>query len=221
MNATPITVLLVDDHAVVRDGLRGVLGEAGVQVVGEAADGLEAVRQVEITHPQVVLMDITMPCLNGIEAARQIKAIPGSAAVVFLTMHESEQYFLEALRCGAEGYVPKSAPASDVLDAVRSAADGRVYIHPSVARFLLQTFLRGSPREPNGADPYQTLTSREREVLSMVASGLTNGEIGERLFLSPNTVHRHRTSLMQKLGLHDKLELLRFCIKRGLVDPAG
>jgi two-component system, NarL family, response regulator NreC len=221
MSSTAVTVLLVDDHAVVRDGLRGVLDGAGITVVGEASDGLEAVRQVEATHPQVVLMDISMPCLNGLEAARQIKAGPSSAAVVFLTMHESEQYFLEALRCGAEGYVPKSAPAADVVDAVRSAAEGRVYIHPSVGRFLLQSFLRGSQREPNDADPYRSLTAREREVLSLVASGLTNGEIGERLFLSPNTVHRHRTSLMQKLGLHDKLELLRFCIKRGLIDPTS
>lgn len=217
----PLTVLLVDDHAVVRDGLRGVLNEAGVEVVGEAGDGIEAVRQVEITHPRVVLMDITMPALNGLEAARQIKVGTPGTAVVFLTMHESEQYFLEALRCGAEGYVPKSAPACDVLDAVRSAADGHVYIHPSVARFLLQSFLRGVPREKNGHDSYESLTSREREVLSLIATGLSNGDIAEKLFLSPNTVHRHRTSLMQKLGLHDRLELLRFCIKRGLVDPTA
>jgi two-component system response regulator NreC len=221
MATTALKVLLADDHAVVRDGLRGVLGEAGVEVVGEAADGLEAVRQVELTHPQVVLMDITMPVLNGLEATRQIKDSCPGTAVVFLTMHESEQYFLEALRCGAEGYVPKSASASDVLDAVRSAAEGRVYIHPSVARFLLQNFLRGATREPNGGDPYETLTAREREVLNLIANGLSNGEIAERLFLSPNTVHRHRTSLMQKLGLHDRLELLRFCIKRGLVDATA
>jgi DNA-binding NarL/FixJ family response regulator len=221
MASTPVTVLLADDHAVVRDGLRGVLGEAGLEVVGEAADGVEAVRQVEITHPRVVLMDITMPALNGLEAARQIKGGSPGTAVVFLTMHENEQYFLEALRCGAEGYVPKSAPATDVLDAVRSAADGQVYIHPSVARFLLQSFLRGGPAETNANDPYETLTAREREVLSLIANGLSNAEIAERLFLSPNTVHRHRTRQMQQLGLHDRLELLRFCIKRGLVDPTS
>lgn len=223
MASSALTVLLADDHAVVRDGLRSVLSEAGVEVVGEAADGVEAIRQVEIRHPRVVLMDITMPVLNGLEAARQIKDGTSGTAVVFLTMHESEQYFLEALRCGAEGYVPKSAPASDLLEAVRSAADGRVYIHPSVARFLLQSFLRGNAaREMNcGNDPYETLTAREREVLSLIANGLSTGGIAEKLFLSPNTVHRHRTSLMQKLGLHDRLEILKFCIKRGLVDPAS
>jgi two-component system response regulator NreC len=222
MSTLGVTVLIADDHAVVRDGLRGVLSEGGIDVVGEACDGIEAVRQSEITHPQVVLMDISMPGLNGLDAARQIKCERPGTAVVFLTMHESDQYFLEALRCGAEGYVPKSAPAADVLEAVRSAAEGKVYIHPSVARFLLQTFLRsGAAPEGSPSDPYEMLTAREREVLGLVASGLTTAEIAERLYLSPNTVHRHRTSLMQKLGLHDRLELLRFCIKRGLVDATS
>lgn len=213
-----ITVLLADDHGVVREGLRRLLEESeDIRVVGEAGDGLEAVRQTELLHPQVVLMDIAMPALNGLEATRQIKDRDPSVAVVFLTMHESEEYFLEALQCRAEGYVPKSAPASEVIEAVQCAARGEVYLHPSVTRFLLQSYLsrttRGEPR-----DPYDSLTSREREVLRLVASGLTTQEIADRLFLSPNTVHRHRTSLMQKLGLHDRLDLLRYCIRRGLVD---
>lgn len=214
------TVLIVDDHAVVRDGLRYLLGAVdGVRVIGEAADGIDAVEQVERLRPRVVLMDISMSGLNGLDAARQVKATHPETAVVFLTMHESEQYFLEALRCGAEGYVPKSAPAADVADAVRSAAEGRVYIHPSVARFLLQNFLRAEHQDGNSEDPYSSLTAREREVLSLIAGGMTTPEIATRLTLSPNTVHRHRVSLMQKLGLHDRMEILRYCIRRGLVDP--
>lgn len=213
-----IDVLLAEDHAVVREGLRHLLAETeDMQVVGEAKDGLEAVQQAEHLSPQVVLMDISMPGLNGIEATRQIKARSSATAVVFLTMHENEEYFLEALRCGAEGYVPKSAPAAEVIEAIRCAAKGQVYLHPSVTRFLLQSFLNGaSPDDPS--DPYHTLTDREREVLTLIAHGMTTQEMADRLFLSPNTVHRHRTSLMQKLGLHNRLELLRYCIRRGLID---
>jgi two-component system response regulator NreC len=215
-----ITVLLADDHAVVREGLRRLLDEsgAGIEVIGEATGGLEAMQQIDALHPQVVLMDIAMPTLNGLEAARQVKARHPTVAVVFLTMHESEEYFLEALRCGADGYIPKSAPSTEVIDAIQSAARGEVYLHSSVTRFLLKNFLN-RPTTDDAGDPYQSLTSREREILALVGNGLTNQEIGERLVLSPNTVHRHRTSMMQKLGLHNRLELLRYCIRRGLVDP--
>jgi DNA-binding NarL/FixJ family response regulator len=214
----PIDVLLADDHAVVRDGLRSLLEEIeDIRIVGEAANGLEAVEKAERLGPDVVLMDITMPALNGLEAARQIKARSGRVAVVFLTMHESEQYFLEAVRCGVEGYVPKSAPSEEVVDAIRSAAKGQIYIHPSVAHFLLRSFVRGHAAE-DLQDPYASLTAREREILSLIGNGLKTGEMAERLCISPNTVHRHRTALMQKLGLHDRMELLRYCIRRGLVD---
>ncbi len=214
-----IQVLIADDHSVVREGLRRVLEDTeDIRVVGEARDGVEAVHQAERLRPQVILMDIAMPNLSGMDATRDIKAGYPDVAVVFLTMHESEQYFLEALRSGAEGYVPKSALAEDVVDAIRSAARGQVYLHPSVARFVLQGFLQLGTRVETD-DPYHALTPREQEVLTLVASGLTNREIATRLVLSPNTVHRHRQSLMQKLGLHDRMDLLRYCIRRGLVDP--
>jgi DNA-binding NarL/FixJ family response regulator len=215
-----VSIVLADDHAMVRDGLRRVLEEDGeIEVVGEASDGVEAVNLVERLQPTVVLMDISMPGLSGLAATRQIKAQSPSTSVVFLTMHESEQYFLEALRCGAEGYVPKSAPASDVVDAVHVTARGQVYLHPSVARFLLRSFVESST-ESTPTDGYASLTPREREVLNLVASGLTNQEMATRLTLSENTVHRHRTSLMQKLGLHSRLEVLRYCMQRGLLATA-
>lgn len=216
-----ITVLLADDHAVVREGLRHLLEDAAadIEVIGEAASGLEAIQQTEALHPRVVLMDIAMPAINGLEAAHQLKTRNPSVAVVFLTMHESAEYFLEALRGGADGYIPKSAPSTEVIEAIQSAARGEVYLHASVMRFLLQSFLN-RPTPDDASDPYQSLTPREREILSLVANGLTNQEIGERLVLSPNTVHRHRTSVMQKLGLHNRFDLLRYCIRRGLVDPS-
>jgi DNA-binding NarL/FixJ family response regulator len=214
-----IRVVLADDHAIVRDGLRRILQETGdIEVVGEAGDGQEAVALAERLLPHVMLMDISMPALNGMQATRSIKARSPRVAVVFLSMHESEQYFLEALRCGAAGYVPKSAPASDVVDAVRAAAAGQVYLHPSVARFLLHAFLvSGTPSEPGG-QAYAGLTPRERETLGLVAAGMTNQEIAVQLDLSPNTVHRHRTNLMHKLGLHDRLEVLRYCVQWGLTS---
>ena len=214
-----ISVLLADDHAVVREGIRHVLeGSASdIKVVGEATNGQEAIEQTGALAPQVVLMDIAMPTLNGLEATRRLKAKYPSVGVVFLTMYESEEYFLEALRCGAEGYVPKSAPSGEVIEAIENAARGEVYLHSSIARFLLRNVLnRLGSGEP--ADPYQSLTNRERQILTLAANGLTNQDIADQLVLSPNTVHRHRTSLMQKLGLHSRLDLLRYCIRRGLVD---
>ena|SRR5579883_3115697 len=210
-------ILIADDHPLFRDGLRSRLEARGIEVVGEATDGLDAIRQVERLQPRVVLMDIAMPSLSGLEAARRLKASFPEVAVVFLTMHESEEYFLEALRCGAEGYVPKSAPSSEVIDAIQSAARGDVYLHPSVTRFPLQGFLQ-RPTADN-VDLYDNLTPRERDILTLVAQGLTNQAIAEQMMLSPNTVHRHRTSLMQKLGFHNRLDLLRYCIRKGLVDP--
>jgi two-component system response regulator NreC len=213
-----ISVLLADDHGVVREGLRRYLEDADdIQVTGEAADGLEAIEKAQTLHPQVILMDIAMPILGGLEATREIKRTTPHVAVVFLTMHESEEYFLEALRSGANGYVPKSAPAAEVVEAVRCAARGQVYLHPSVTRFLLQGYL-GRNVADDTQDSYQALTPREREVLSMVVNGLTTHDIASRLFLSPNTVHRHRNNLMQKLELHDRLDLLRYCLRRGLID---
>lgn len=215
-----ITIVLADDHAVVRDGIRHVLEDEApeLEVIGEASDGLETLRLAETLKPRVMLIDIAMPEMNGLEVGREIKRRYPAVAVVFLTMYDSEEYFLEALRCGAEGYIPKSAPTSDVISAIRCAAHGEVYLHASVTRFLLKTVL-SDVKAKKLDDPYESLTAREREILAMIANGLSNQEIGEELDLSPNTVHRHRNSLMQKLGLHSRFDLLWYCVRRGLVSP--
>ncbi|MBI4493689.1 MAG: response regulator transcription factor [Chloroflexi bacterium] len=214
-----ITVLLADDGQVVRAGLRRLLEQAqDVQVIGEATDRWEVVRQTDLLRPHVVLLGIAMPVHDRMEAARQVKEQHPSTGVVLLMMHESEAYLLDSLRCGAEGYVPVSAPAAEVIEAIRRAARGEVYLNPSAARFLLQNLLKSTTRE-EVRDVYERLSKREREVLVLVGQGLTSRQIAERLRLSPSTVHRHRSTLMRKLGLHDRLGLLRFCIRRGLVDP--
>jgi two-component system response regulator NreC len=216
-----IRVLLVDDHAVVRTGLKLVLeSEGDIEVIGEARDGFEAIEKARELAPDVVLMDITMPRLNGLEAARQIRKESPQIAVLFLTMHQSEEYFFQALKVGGAGYIPKSAQDTEVLLAVRSVKAGHTYLHPSVAQMLVSDYLE-RVRGGGAMDPYESLTDREKEVLHLIAAGYTNREIAERLHLSVNTVHNHRTSIMEKLGLHNRMELLKYAIRKGLVSEEG
>ena len=211
-------LLLVDDHHVVRSGLKLLLqGEDDLAVIGEAVDGLEAVEKARALSPDVILMDITMPKLSGLEATRQIRQDDSRVGILILTMHEREEFFLQALRVGATGYIPKSALDTEMLEAVRVVAGGQVYIHHSVAKGLVDDYL-GMARSAGTDDPYEKLTNREREVLQFIASGHTNREIAETLHLSVNTVHNHRTSIMTKLGLHNRMDLLRFAVRRGLIS---
>lgn len=213
-----IRLLLVDDHDVVRSGIRALLdAQADMIVVGEAANGREAIDLVVELNPDVVLMDITMPEMNGMEATRQMKLCCGDAAVLALTIHEGREYFFEMLSAGASGYVPKSAAAEELMIAIRAVARGEVYLHSSVAQLLLQDHLRRSPGVELDS-PIGYLTDREREVLTLVAEGLLNREIGEVLGISPKTVARHRENIMQKLGLHSRTELVKYAIRIGLID---
>lgn len=213
-----IRLLLVDDHDVVRSGIRALLdAQADMIVVGEAANGREAIDLVIELNPDVVLMDITMPEMNGMEATRQMKLCCGDAAVLALTIHEGREYFFEMLSAGASGYVPKSAAAEELMIAIRAVARGEVYLHSSVAQLLLQDHLRRSPGVELDS-PIGYLTDREREVLTLVAEGLLNREIGEVLGISPKTVARHRENIMQKLGLHSRTELVKYAIRIGLID---
>jgi two-component system, NarL family, response regulator NreC len=215
---SPVRVLLVDDHAVVRAGLRMLLSaDPDLLIVGEAEDGAQGMRMARDLAPDVVLMDISMPDMNGIEATRRIKELCPDVAVLALTMHEDDQYFFEMLAAGASGYVPKRAAPNDLIAAIHAVRSGGVFLFPSVARLLVtdyrQRVERGAP-----AGAFDILTDREREVLASIAQGLSNQEIAEKLVISIKTVNRHRENIMAKLNLHSRVELVRYAIEKGLID---
>ncbi|MBM3151543.1 MAG: response regulator transcription factor [Chloroflexi bacterium] len=212
-----IRLLLVDDHAVVRSGLRMLLGnESDVDIIGEAGTGQEALAAVRQDRPQVVLMDIGLPDMSGIEATKVIKDQFPQTAVVALTIHEDEEYFFRMLEAGASGYVPKRAAPGELLTAIRTAAAGEVYLYPSMAKLLVRDYL--SQERPAGAKGSGSdLTEREEQVLACLAEGDTNEAIAEALVISPKTVARHRENLMHKLNLHSRAELVRYAIRRGII----
>jgi len=214
-----IRLLLVDDHEVVRRGLRMLLeNEVDLNIVGEASTGEEAMKMVETLKPDVVIMDITLPDVSGIDATRRIKnAYPG-VAVVALTIHEDQQYFFEMLQVGASGYVPKRAAPDDLITAIRATHRGEMYIYPSLAKLLVGDFLARSGEEGT-KEAMNGLTPREGEVLSLLADGKTNDEIANLLSISVHTVARHRENLMGKLGLHSRSELVKYAIRKGLIKP--
>jgi two-component system response regulator NreC len=212
-------LLLVDDHAVVRSGLRMLLEPASdFEIVGEAASGREAIEAVATVRPDIVLMDIGLPDLSGIEAAAEIKRLHPETAIVALTIHEDEAYFFKMLAAGASGYVPKRAAPEELLTALRAAAAGEVYLYPSLARLLVNDYLAQEP----GGRPEQAidgLTDREQEVLAHLADGASNAEIAETLSISPKTVARHRENIMRKLGMHSRTELVKYAIRKGIIEP--
>jgi DNA-binding NarL/FixJ family response regulator len=227
-----VRVVLADDHAIMRDGLRALLELPGdITVIGEARTGREAVEEAERLHPDVVLMDITMPELDGIEACRRISVHAPEVRVLFLTMHEADEYLFRALHAGAAGYVIKRTAAADLLAAVRAVAHGESFLSPSVARALVSEYTSRGQRQtaadaqrdegddlPRG-DAYDSLSGREREVLQLVAEGYTNAEIADQLHLSVKTVQSHRAAVMEKLELRDVTHLVRYAVRKGLVDP--
>lgn len=185
-------------------------------VIGEAEDGEAAVRLAQALLPDVVVMDISMPKLNGVEATRQIKALLPDMHVLILTMHEDESYIFQLLQLGASGYVLKRAAATDLVDAVRAAARGEAFLFPAVARSLVQDYLESLRGGKSGR--YDGLTEREREVLVLIADGLTNVKISEKLSISVKTVQTHRTHIMEKLDLHDRSQLVRYAVRKGLIS---
>jgi len=216
---TPIRILLVDDHAVVRAGLRMLLGaDPELQIVGEAENGAQVLRLTDELAPDVVLMDISMPDMNGIEATRKIKEQAPNVVVLALTMHEDDQYFFEMLAAGASGYVPKRAAPNDLLSAIHAVQNGGVFLFPSVARVLVQDYVQRAARAGGAGHSFDVLTEREREVLTLIAQGLSNQEIADQLVISAKTVNRHRENIMAKLNLHSRVELVRYAIEKGLID---
>ena len=214
-----IRLLLVDDHEVVRTGLRMLLAnEADVEIVGETGTGLEALEMLEKVEPNVILMDIGLPDLSGIEAARRIKAMRPEIAIVALTIHEDKEYFFKMLDAGASGYVPKRAAPQELLTAIRAAAKGEVYLYPSMAKLLVKDYL-AQETQARTARTLDGLTEREQEVLGHLADGATNVEIAETLGISPKTVARHRENIMRKLNLHSRTELVKYAIRKGIIEP--
>lgn len=223
-----IRVLLVDDHAILREGIRYLLSASGeVDVIGEAQDGVEALEMVEAFRPDAVLMDIAMPRMNGIEATTELKRRHPDLPVLILSMYDSEEYVLPILKAGASGYVLKRAAAQELVSALKAVVAGQVILHPDVARTVMENLHQSRGGGGSGAVPapgdvlhaqVEQLTEREREVLTLIARGLTNQQIGEKLFISIKTVQAHRANLMEKLDLHDAVELTKFAIRTGLVS---
>lgn len=210
-----IRVLIADDHTIVRSGVRLLLeAEADMQVVGEARDGKEAITLAGTLRPHVVLMDVAMPDLDGMEATRQIKAQWPEISILALTMHRSDEYFFAMLRAGASGYVLKGADATDLIQAVRIVSRGEVFLYPTMAERLVHDFLS---RSEHDLASDLGLSPREQEVLELLAKGYSGKEIADQLFVSPSTVHSHRSNLMRKLGLSTRHELIQFARQHGLL----
>jgi DNA-binding NarL/FixJ family response regulator len=206
-------VLLADDHQIVREGLRGLLERAGHEVVGEAADGREALRLTRTLNPEIAVLDLSMPLLNGLDAAREIHRLSPDIKTILLTMYTDRGYVLQAMKAGAKGYVLKTQAAEDLIRAIREISRGEVYLSPGVAASVVDAYLAQSD---TAADP---LTARERQVLQLIAEGKTTKEVARLLSISFKTAQSHRSHIMAKLDVHDIAGLVRYAINRGLLHP--
>lgn len=209
-------VLLADDHSIVRRGMRGLLESAGLTVVGEAADGLEAVRLCEELRPDVIILDITMPRLNGIEVAERAHKMDRPPGIIILSVHSDESYMIRALAAGARAYLLKSATDEDLIPAVRAVAAGKPFFSPAVAAVLVADYIR-QLQQRGLSDSYNLLTDREKEVLQLLAEGRSNKEVASLLNLGLSTVETHRANLMQKLDLHNTAEIVLYAVRKGLI----
>lgn len=211
-----IKVMIVDDHAIFRQGLKALFtGFDDVEIVGEAGNGREAIEKVRQLNPEVVLMDIGMPEMGGLEATKHIHKERPDVAVLILTQYEDTEYVLSLLRAGAKGYIAKTASAADLLGAVKTVSKGGSYLYPSATTALINEYLI---RVEGYKSEYDKLTNREREILQLIAEGLSNQDIADKLFISIKTVLRHRTNLMEKLGFHNRTELIKYAISKGLIE---
>jgi len=209
----PIQVLVADDHQLVRQGLKVLLENEGFRVIGEAANGQEALELAESLHPEVAILDLAMPLLNGIEAARQIQKVSPKTKTILLTMHTDRRYILEGLRGGAKGYVMKTHAADDLVRAIREAARGGTYLSPEISEAVIQAYQNKTEM------PVDPLSARERQVLQLIAEGKTTKEVATTLDISVKTAETYRTRIMQKLEIHETASLVRYAIRRGFVQP--
>jgi DNA-binding NarL/FixJ family response regulator len=217
MATGPIRILLADDHTVVRDGLRALVEkQPDMAVIGEAADGRDTLRLAEEQSPDVVIMDIAMPNMNGIEATRRIMASKPQTAVLILSMHQDESYVLRSLKAGAKGYLLKDSVRGDVIEAIRAVVQGRSFLTRKVSRILQEDYVREMERR-GLEDSYDLLTDREREILQLIAEGRTNKEVALMLNISLTTVETHRTHILQKLNLHSIPELILYAVRKGII----
>lgn len=213
------TIVLADDHHIVRQGLRALLVEqTDFKVVGEAGDGLEAVRLIDRLKPDVLVLDLMMGGMNGLEVARQVTKLSPKTRIVVLSMYGDESYVAEALRVGAKGYILKESSSDELVRAVREVCVGKRYLGPPISEMVIDSYMKKT--ESTRFDPYDTLTTREREVLHLAAQSATNSEIAEKLFISRRTVEIHRASMMRKLNLQTQTDLIRYAIQRGILPSA-
>jgi DNA-binding NarL/FixJ family response regulator len=218
--ATPVHILLADDHPILRAGLRTLLdAQPGMHVVGEAGNGEEAISRAQELKPDVIIMDIAMPKMDGLEAMRRIRDLGLPCKMLALTMHAEAEYLFKVLEDGGSGYVLKQGVDSDLFEAIRTVMAGNVFLYPSATRLLLSRYLEGNSEEER--DEYDKLSEREREVLKLTAEGYSSQEIADQLILSPKTIETYRSRLMQKLNLHHRSELVRFALRRGLLKANG
>ena len=208
----PTRIVLADDHVMVRQALKTVLENGGYQVCGDASDGREAIHLCQQYHPEIAVIDISMPLLNGVGAAREIAKVSPHTRVIFLTMHAGDQFVLEGLRSGVHGYVVKTKDLAELLLAIRTVSQGEVYLSPGISRTVLDGYLAG---RAVSSDP---LSAREREVLQLVAEGKTTKEVATLLGISTSTAESHRTNIMEKLDIHDTAGLVRYAIRIGLIE---
>ncbi len=209
-----IRILVVDDHAIMRDGIRALLGLHGdIEVVGEASEGKEAVEKAQKLTPDVVIMDIAMPRMDGLEATRRIRKKNPKTKILVLTQHDNKEYILSIIKAGASGYILKRALGSELVSAIRAVQQGDSFLYPSAAAALIEDYLQ----QPKEEEPHDQLTAREREILKLIAEGRTSREIADMLFLSLKTVLGHRSMIMEKLNLHNRTELIKYAMREGLI----
>lgn len=215
---SPTRVLIADDHPLIRSGLRSLLArESEFEVVGEAADGYQALELVAQLKPDIVMLDVSMPRLNGIDVARKISETTPSTRVIIVSIHSDESYVLRALRAGAKGYLLKASPEGDILNAVRTVAAGHAYLSPEMSRLLVEEYVR-EMRERGVEDSYDLLSIREKEILQLLVSGSSNRQIADMIHVSVATVETHRSNVLQKLGVHSLPELILYAVRKGLLS---